>query len=89
MLVIPGGLPLKPGRLDTDEKQVIQTHPTAGAERLAAALRAGAPPVVVRVADDRVLVDLRTVDPADQVELGAAIATAVRIAAGAAPRTVK
>ncbi len=36
MLVIPGGLPLKPGRLDSDEKQVIQTHPTAGAEVLAA-----------------------------------------------------
>lgn len=36
MLVIPGGLPLKPGRLDTDEKQVIQTHPTAGAEVLTA-----------------------------------------------------
>ncbi len=36
MLVIPGGLPLKPGRLDNDEKQVIQTHPSAGADVLAA-----------------------------------------------------
>jgi len=36
MLVIPGGLPLKPGKLDSDEKQVIQTHPTAGADVLAA-----------------------------------------------------
>ena len=62
-------------------------HATAGVDRLAAALRGGTPPVVVRVADDRVLVDLRTIDPADEADLGAAIAAAVRLAAGAAPRT--
>lgn len=36
LLVIPGGLPLKPGKLDNDEKQVMETHPSAGAEVLAA-----------------------------------------------------
>ena len=34
LLVIPGGLPLKPGKLDPDERQVLQTHPTAGGEIL-------------------------------------------------------
>ena len=34
LLVIPGGLPLKPGRLDPDERQVLETHPTAGGEIL-------------------------------------------------------
>ena len=32
LLVIPGGLPLKPGRLDPDERQVLETHPTVGGE---------------------------------------------------------
>jgi eukaryotic-like serine/threonine-protein kinase len=36
LLVIPGGLPLKPGKLDNDERQVMETHPSAGAEVLAA-----------------------------------------------------
>jgi eukaryotic-like serine/threonine-protein kinase len=35
LLVIPGGLSLKPGKLDPDERQVIETHPTAGAEIIA------------------------------------------------------
>ena len=34
LLVIPGGLPLKPGKLDSDERQVLETHPTAGGEIL-------------------------------------------------------
>ncbi len=37
------------------------SHPSLGAERLAAGLRAAQPPVVARVADGRVLLDLRTV----------------------------
>jgi L-seryl-tRNA(Ser) seleniumtransferase len=68
---------------------VALAHATAGADRLATALRAGRPPVIARVADDRVLVDLRTVEPADEAELGAAIAAAARIAADTAPRTAK
>jgi response regulator RpfG family c-di-GMP phosphodiesterase len=35
LLVIPGGLSLKPGKLDDDERQVIETHPSAGAEVVA------------------------------------------------------
>ncbi len=68
---------------------IALAHTTAAAERLAATLRAGSPPVVARVADERVLIDLRTIDPADQPELGAAIAAAVRILAGATPRTAE
>jgi L-seryl-tRNA(Ser) seleniumtransferase len=52
------------------------THRSASADRLAAALRGGDPPVIVRVAEDRVLVDLRTVDPADEPELLRALVTA-------------
>jgi L-seryl-tRNA(Ser) seleniumtransferase len=52
------------------------THRSASADRLAAALRAGEPPVIVRVAEDRVLVDLRTVEPADEPALLRALATA-------------
>jgi L-seryl-tRNA(Ser) seleniumtransferase len=50
----------------------------AGPDRLAAALRAGSPPVVVRVAEDLVLVDLRTVRPDEEETLLAALAQAAR-----------
>jgi L-seryl-tRNA(Ser) seleniumtransferase len=50
----------------------------AGPDRLAAALRRGEPPVVVRVADDRVLVDLRTVLPGEEDLLLAALLVAAR-----------
>ncbi len=46
----------------------------AGPDRFAAALRAGSPPVVVRVAEDRLLVDLRTVRPDEEDALLAALA---------------
>lgn len=36
-----------------------------GPDRLAAALRKGDPPVVARIEDDRLLIDLRTVEPGD------------------------
>ena len=42
-------------------------------DRLMAALRHGTPIVVGRVADDRVVLDLRTVDPASDEALGAAV----------------
>jgi len=35
LLVIPGGLTLKPGKLDEDERQVMETHPVVGAEIIA------------------------------------------------------
>jgi len=50
----------------------------AGPDRLAAALRAGDPPVVVRIAGDRVLVDLRTVHPDEEAALLAALLAAAR-----------
>jgi L-seryl-tRNA(Ser) seleniumtransferase len=50
----------------------------AGPDRFAAVLRRGRPPVVVRVADDRVLVDLRTVSPEEEEGLLAALAEAAR-----------
>jgi len=59
------------------------THASAGPDRLASALRAGEPPVIVRVAEDRVLVDLRTVEPADEPALLLALrAAAERLARG-------
>jgi L-seryl-tRNA(Ser) seleniumtransferase len=50
----------------------------AGPDRVAAALRAGSLPVVVRVAGDRLLVDLRTVRPDEEEALLAALAEASR-----------
>ena len=48
-----------------------------GATRLLATLRTGDPLVVGRIADDRVVLDLRTVDPARDDELAAAIVRAL------------
>jgi L-seryl-tRNA(Ser) seleniumtransferase len=47
------------------------------ASRLLAELRRGDPCVVARIADDDLLLDLRTVDPADDPALGQAIAALV------------
>ena len=41
-------------------------------------LRLGEPPVLVRVKEDRVLVDLRTVSPSEDAPLREALATALR-----------
>jgi L-seryl-tRNA(Ser) seleniumtransferase len=49
-----------------------------GPDRFAAALRAGEPPVVARVAGDRVLVDLRTVHADEEETLLAALLAASR-----------
>ena len=54
----------------------IAGEPAASPDRLMAALRAGEPPVIGRIAGDAVLLDLRTVDPADRAALGAAIRAA-------------
>jgi L-seryl-tRNA(Ser) seleniumtransferase len=42
---------------------VVVGHPTLSPDALAAALRAGNPPIVARVAEDRLVLDLRTVFP--------------------------
>jgi L-seryl-tRNA(Ser) seleniumtransferase len=48
-----------------------------GAERLALALRRGRPPVVLRIAENRVLVDLRTIAPEDDATLGETLLSAL------------
>jgi seryl-tRNA(Sec) selenium transferase len=48
-----------------------------GAEALAGRLRRGDPAVVGRVDSRAVLLDLRTIDPADDVALGGALANAL------------
>ena len=57
---------------------VSLAHPALSATQLAAALRAGTPPVVSRTADDRVLIDLRTVPPEQDETLAGLIAAACR-----------
>jgi len=55
-------------------------HPSLGPDRLAAALRAGRPAVLARVADGRLLLDLRTVLPGEETALGDALDRACRAA---------
>jgi L-seryl-tRNA(Ser) seleniumtransferase len=50
----------------------------AGPDRMAAALRRGSPPVIVRVSEDRLLVDLRTVRPDEEAALLAALLAGAR-----------
>ena len=47
-------------------------------DSIATALRAGRPPVVLRVAEDRLLVDLRTVPSEDESTLLEALVAATR-----------
>ncbi|HET9457673.1 MAG TPA: L-seryl-tRNA(Sec) selenium transferase, partial [Candidatus Limnocylindrales bacterium] len=46
---------------------------SAPATRLVDALRTGAPPVIARIEADAVVLDMRTVDPGQDIELGAAV----------------
>ena len=63
-----------------------QTLPSFGisvavrsAARTLAALRRGDPPVIGRIADRRVVLDLRTVDPGDDTRLASALARALEL----------
>ncbi|HET7698383.1 MAG TPA: L-seryl-tRNA(Sec) selenium transferase [Vicinamibacterales bacterium] len=47
------------------------THPTMGTEAIEQHLRSLDPPVIARIREDRVVLDLRTVDPGDDGELAA------------------
>jgi len=53
-------------------------HPSLGPERLAGALRGGRPAVLARVADGRLLLDLRTVLPGEEAALLEALDRACR-----------
>ena len=64
--------------LDLPTVQVALVHGSLTASRLASRLRAGQPPVVVRVADEQVLIDLRTVAPESDAVLLAAVVAAAR-----------
>jgi L-seryl-tRNA(Ser) seleniumtransferase len=52
---------------------VALTHPEFSADELERRLREAAPPVVARIEEDRVLLDLRTVSPSDDALLQAAV----------------
>jgi L-seryl-tRNA(Ser) seleniumtransferase len=58
------------------------TVDTPSPQRLLTALRAGAPPVIGRVVDDAVVLDLRTVEAQEDAELAAALGTALRDQSG-------
>ncbi|MGE3276906.1 MAG: L-seryl-tRNA(Sec) selenium transferase [Vicinamibacterales bacterium] len=51
-------------------------HPSRSATALEARLRDGAPPIVARIQDDRLVLDLRTVDPSDDEALAARLLAA-------------
>jgi L-seryl-tRNA(Ser) seleniumtransferase len=64
------------GSLPTRELPSWAVALPGSADALAAALRAGSPPVVARIADGRVLLDLRTVPPAGDGQLADLVADA-------------
>jgi L-seryl-tRNA(Ser) seleniumtransferase len=71
---MPGGGAAPDTVLPGPVVRLTVAHPDA----LAAALRGGEPPVIVRIADDRVIVDLRTVADTDDEPLAARLAQARR-----------
>jgi L-seryl-tRNA(Ser) seleniumtransferase len=58
----------------------LDRRPADSTNRLLAALRAGEPAVLGRIEGGRVVLDLRTVDPAADADLGRAIAAAMSAA---------
>jgi L-seryl-tRNA(Ser) seleniumtransferase len=66
---VAGGGSLPGSRLTSEAVAVV--HPETGADEIAARLRTGDPPVVARIENDTVLLDVRTVQPEqDEVLLG-------------------
>jgi L-seryl-tRNA(Ser) seleniumtransferase len=62
------------------EGPVVAVDPGAlGADRLAAALRAGDPPVIGRIADGRLLLDPRTLTDEEAERAGAQVGAALRV----------
>jgi L-seryl-tRNA(Ser) seleniumtransferase len=56
---------------------VAVTHPELSADRIEAALRQGDPPVIARIEEDRLLLDLRTVEPDRVAALARAVVAAL------------
>ncbi len=80
-LVVPGNSAVGGGAAPTVELPtalVALTHDTQSASRLSARLRSGPTPVVTRVVDDRVVIDLRTVPPESEDRLREAVLAAAR-----------
>ena len=78
--VVPGASAVGGGAAPTVELETALLAISSrghGPDALAARLRAGEPPVVARVSGDRLLLDLRTVDPADEPALLDALARAL------------
>ncbi len=69
-----GGGSAPAARLET--RLVALRHPSRSADETLASLRELATPVIARIADDRVVLDLRTVDPADDRHIEEALARA-------------
>ena len=65
--------------VDLPTALLAAAHPSLGPDRLAAALRAGRPAVLARVADGRLLLDLRTVLPGEEPALLEAVDRACRL----------
>ncbi len=64
--------------VDLPTALVAIRHGRRSPDELAAALRAGDPPVVARIADDRLVLDLRTVLPGEEDELRDALLRVLR-----------
>ena len=85
--VVDGSSRLGGGSLPTDELPSrlvsVDASSVGGPDELAQRLRAGSPPVVARIEDDRVLLDPRTAPPERDAELAEAVAKALATPAGA------
>lgn len=84
---VPGGGSLPLARLPT--RLVRIGAPGAPARALAAGLRAGRPPVVARMIDDRVALDVRTIEDDELSEVAEAVRTAALSATSARRREVE
>ena len=85
--VVDGSSRLGGGSLPTDELPSrlvsMDASSVGGPDELARRLRAGSPPVVARIEDERLLLDLRTIPPERDAELAEAVSAALATAADA------